>query len=50
MSRFVTCSPRPQKLYNDQFGEGEIGRTCSTRGEEECMQDLTGKTKRKGGI
>jgi hypothetical protein len=34
--------------WNNQVKEDEIGRACSTNGkEEECMQNIGGKTRRE---
>jgi hypothetical protein len=37
--------------YNDQVKEDEIGKTSSKEeGEEECIQDFCGETRRKEAI
>jgi hypothetical protein len=35
-------------MLHDQVKENEVGRACSTNGgEEECIEDIGGKSRRK---
>jgi hypothetical protein len=47
MMSFITCT-LPKYNLNDQVKEDELGRECGTNGgEEECIQDIGGKSRRK---